>query len=173
LNISCRNRCRPNARRICGRAFRDLSITTWPSRYSTTNCGHSSNRCCPLPNYGEPVIRGASRSTVVRCSPAFSSSYKQGQRWDLLPREMGCGSGMSCWRRLRDWQAAGVWEQLHEVLLARLRAADQIDWSRVIVDSSSIRAVGSGQKQDRIPQTARDPVQSTTSSRKRRASHSR
>ena len=96
-----------------------------------------------------------------------------GLRWDLLPREMGCGSGMSCWRRLRDWQEAGVWEQLHEVLLGRLRAADRIDWSRVIVDSSSIRAVGSGQKQDRIPQTARDPVQSTTSSPKRRASRSR
>jgi transposase len=96
-----------------------------------------------------------------------------GLRWDLLPREMGCGSGMSCWRRLRDWQAAGVWEQLHEVLLARLRAADQIDWSRVIVDSSSIRAVGSGQKPDRIPQTARDPVRSTISSPKRRASRSR
>jgi transposase len=86
---------------------------------------------------------------------------------------MGCGSGMSCWRRLRDWQAAGVWEQLHEVLLAQLRAADQIDWSRVIVDSSSIRAVGSGQKQDRIPRTARDPVQNTISSPKRRASRSR
>jgi transposase len=86
---------------------------------------------------------------------------------------MGCGSGMSCWRRLRDWQAAGVWVQLHEVLLARLRAADQIDWSRVIVDSSSIRAVGSGQKQDRIPRTARDPVQNTISSPKRRASRSR
>ena len=47
-----------------------------------------------------------------------------GLRWDLLPREMGCGSGMSCWRRLRDWQEAGVWDQLHELLLARLRAAD-------------------------------------------------
>jgi transposase len=96
-----------------------------------------------------------------------------GLRWDLLPREMGCGSGMSCWRRLRDWQAAGVWDRLHEVLLARLRAADQIDCSRVIVDSSSIRAVGSGQKRDRIPPNARDPVQSTTSSPKRRASRSR
>jgi transposase len=68
---------------------------------------------------------------------------------------MGCGSSMSCWRRLRDWQEAGVWDQLHELLLARLRAADQIDWSRVIVDSSSICAVGAGQKRDRIPQTAR------------------
>jgi transposase len=81
-----------------------------------------------------------------------------GLRWDLLPQEMGCGSGMSCWRRLRDWQAAGVWDELHEVLLARLPAADQIDWSRVIVDSSSIRAIGAGQKRDPIPQTARDQV---------------
>jgi len=32
---------------------------------------------------------------------------------------MGCGSGMNCWRRLRDRQAAGVWDRLHEVLLAR------------------------------------------------------
>ena len=96
-----------------------------------------------------------------------------GLRWDLLPREMGCGSGMSCWRRLRDWQAAGVWDRLHEILLAKLRAADRIDWSRVVVDSSSIRAVGSGQKRDRIPRTARDPVQNTISSPKRRASRSR
>ncbi|WP_429496502.1 IS5 family transposase [Paraburkholderia youngii] len=69
-----------------------------------------------------------------------------GLRWDLLPREMGCGSGMSCWRRLRDWQAAGVWDRLHEVLLAKLHESDRIDWSRVVVDSSSIRAVGAGQK---------------------------
>ncbi|MGC3029198.1 IS5 family transposase [Burkholderia sp. DN3021] len=65
---------------------------------------------------------------------------------EMLPQEMGCGSGMSCWRRLHGWQQAGVWDRLHEVLLAKLRAADRIDWSRVVVDSSSIRAVGSGQK---------------------------
>ena len=84
-----------------------------------------------------------------------------GLRWDPLPQEMGCGSGMSCSRRRRGWQAAGVWDKRHEVLLARLRGADQIDWSRAIVDSYSIRAVGAGQKRDPIPQTARDPVQST------------
>jgi transposase len=94
-------------------------------------------------------------------------------RWDLLPREMGCGSGKSCWRRLLDWQAAGVRDRLHDIRLARLRAADQIDWSRVIVDSSSIRAVGAGQKRDPIPPTARDLVQNGTSLPKRRASRSR
>ncbi|MEX3968374.1 transposase [Paraburkholderia sp. EG286B] len=96
-----------------------------------------------------------------------------GLRWDLLPREMGCGSGMSCWRRLRDWEAAGVWDRLHELLLAKLREAGRIDWSRVVVDSSSIRAVGAGQKRDPIPPTVRDQVQSTTSSQKRKASRSR
>jgi transposase len=47
---------------------------------------------------------------------------------------------------LRDWQEAGVWDRLHELLLAELRAADQIDFSRVILDSSSVRAIGAGQK---------------------------
>lgn len=98
---------------------------------------------------------------------------QSGIPWEMLPQEMGCGSGMSCWRRLRDWQAAGVWDRLHEVLLAKLRAADRIDWSRVIVDSSSVRAVGSGQKQDPIPPIALDPVQSTISLPKRKASPSR
>src|SRR5918999_4525674 len=32
--------------------------------------------------------------------------------WEYLPQEMGCGSGMTCWRRLREWQEAGVWERL-------------------------------------------------------------
>lgn len=71
---------------------------------------------------------------------------KTGIPWEDLPQEMGCGSGMTCWRRLRDWQAAGVWERIHRVLLDRLRAADRIDWSRAVVDSASVRAVGGGEK---------------------------
>ena len=98
---------------------------------------------------------------------------QSGIPWEMLPKEMGCGSGMSCWRRLRTWQEAGVWDRLHEVLLARLRAAGRIDWSRAIVDSSSIRAVGAGQKQDRTPPIALAQAPSTTSLPKRRASRSR
>ena len=88
---------------------------------------------------------------------------RTGIRWRDLPAEMGCGSGVSCWRRLRDWQQAGVWERLHQVLLAKLRTADRIDLSRVIVDSSSVRAVGAGEKQARTPPIVRDPDRSTTS----------
>jgi transposase len=60
--------------------------------------------------------------------------------WEYLPREMGCGSGVTCWRRLRAWQRRGVWKRLHEVLLERLAAADQIDWGRAVVDSRSVAA---------------------------------
>src|SRR5512132_420389 len=50
--------------------------------------------------------------------------------WEYLPQEMGCGSGMTCWRRLREWQEAGVWQRLHELLLARLREADRAGGDR-------------------------------------------
>jgi transposase len=52
---------------------------------------------------------------------------RTGIPWEDLPQEMGCGSGVTCWRRLDEWQRQGVWARLHEVLLARLNAADQID----------------------------------------------
>ena len=65
---------------------------------------------------------------------------KSGIPWEMLPQEMGCGSGMTCWRRLRDWQDAGVWDALHHTLLDRLGEAGQIDWSRASLDSASIPA---------------------------------
>ena len=67
---------------------------------------------------------------------------KTGIPWEDLPAEMGCGCGMTCWRRLRDWQEAGVWEALHRTLLDRLGEADRIDWSRVSIDSSTVPAKG-------------------------------
>jgi transposase len=69
---------------------------------------------------------------------------RSGIPWEMLPRELGAGSGMTCWRRLRDWQAAGVWERLRQVLLARLRGADRLDWSRAVVDASQVRAALGG-----------------------------
>ena len=65
---------------------------------------------------------------------------RSGMPWSMLPRELGCGSGVTCWRRLRDWQAAGVWHRLHRVLLDRLGAADRIDWSRAALDSATVPA---------------------------------
>jgi transposase len=86
---------------------------------------------------------------------------KTGIGWEDLPQEMGCGSGMTCWRRLHEWQAAGVWQRLHEVLLAKLNRAEQIDWSRAVVDSSSVRALKGGPKRARTPRTKAKRVAST------------
>ena len=60
--------------------------------------------------------------------------------WEFLPQELGFGSGMTCWRRLRDWQAAGVWARLHRVLLERLHGAGKLDWRRASLDSASVPA---------------------------------
>src|SRR5215211_8124194 len=54
--------------------------------------------------------------------------------------ELGFGSGVTCWRRLDEWQKAGVWERLHELLLARLRTAGEIEWSRAVADASHVQA---------------------------------
>jgi transposase len=96
---------------------------------------------------------------------------RSGIPWTMLPQELGCGCGMTCWRRLRDWHEAGVWNRLHEVLLTELNAADQIDWSRAIVDSSSIRAVLGGQKPDPTRRIAAKRGASIMSLRMRRAFH--
>jgi transposase len=76
------------------------------------------------------------------CLTGILFVLKTGIPWEDLPQEMGCGCGMTCWRRLRDWQQAGVWLRLHAALLARLRGADRIDWSRAALDSSFARALG-------------------------------
>ena len=64
---------------------------------------------------------------------------RSGIPWEMLPRELGC-SGMTCWRRLRDWQEAGVWAALHRVLLEQLGDAGHLDWSRASLDSASVAA---------------------------------
>jgi transposase len=87
---------------------------------------------------------------------------KTGIPWEYLPQEMGCGCGMTCWRRLNDWHRAGVWQNLHRVLLNRLNAAHKIDWSRAIVDSASLRAMHGGKKRARAPWIAGKRARNTT-----------
>jgi transposase len=66
---------------------------------------------------------------------------KTGINWNQLPTGLvGC-SGVTCWRRLRDWTEAGVWPALHEQLLAQLRALGELDLDRCAVDGSHVRAL--------------------------------
>jgi transposase len=119
----------------------------------------------PKPQGGRPRIEDRAALTGI----VFV--LKSGIPWEMLPQEMGCGSGMTCWRRLKEWQEAGVWERLHLVLLNRLGEADQIDWERASLDSASIPAKRGAQKPERIRQIKERRAPSATLFRTERAFH--
>ena len=70
---------------------------------------------------------------------------KTGIAWDDLPAELGCGCGKTCHHYLQEWYRAGVWQELHALLLAELNGADQIDWSRALIDASFCKAPEGGE----------------------------
>ena len=84
--------------------------------------------------------------------------------WEHLPQELGFGCGMTAWRRLRAWQQAGVWERLHELLLAELQGAERLEWSRAIADSSYLQAKKGARKRVPARLTADGRAASTTCS---------
>ena len=109
----------------------------------------------PKPKGGRPRVPDRAALTGI----VFV--LRSGIPWGMLPKELGCGSPMTCWRRLRGWQAAGVWEKVHRVLLNRLRAAEQIDWRRAVVDSAYLRALLGGRKRAPIPRIERKRAANT------------
>jgi transposase len=100
----------------------------------------------PRPKGGRPPVPDRAALTGILFV------LKSGIPWEMLPREMGCGSGMTpgrargrlCWRRLRDWQEAGIWQAFHRALLDRLGRAGLIDWSRCSLDAASVPAKAGG-----------------------------
>ncbi len=110
----------------------------------------------PKPNGGRPRIDDRAAFTGILFV------LKSGIPWEMLPQEMGCGSGMTCWRRLKEWNEAGVWEQLHRKLLDRLGEADQIDWQRAALDSASVAAPGGAKRPERIRRIRANRARSAT-----------
>ncbi len=109
----------------------------------------------PSPKGGQPPVDDRV------CLTGILFVLKTGIPWEDFPHEMGC-CGMTLWNRLRDWHEAGVWQKLHELLLAKLRAEEQIDFSRVMVDSSSVRAVHGGKKRGKARWTGENAAPSIT-----------
>jgi transposase len=135
-------------------------VRAWLKNSLQTNCGKSSSRCCPKshpnPGAGRPRIDDRAALTGILFV------LKSGIPWEMLPQEMGCGSGMTCWRRLKEWNEAGVWEELHRTLLGRLGKADEIDWERASLDSASVPAPGGAKEPARIRRIRANRARSAT-----------
>lgn len=117
----------------------------------------------PLPPAYPPSARGGRpRIPNRQALTGILFVLRTGAAWEDLPTELNCGSGMSCWRYLRDWQEDGTWDRAHAALLERLDRAGRIDWSRAAVDSSSVRAVFGGVTPARTPRTGERAGASTT-----------
>lgn len=102
---------------------------------------------------------GRPRLSDRACLTGILFVLKTGIPWEDLPQEMGCGCGMTCWRRLRDWHAAGTWKKLHEQLLAELRTCGQLELAAMIADASYLRAFLGARKPAPALWTGPEPAQ--------------
>nr|MDT0520564.1 IS5 family transposase [Streptomyces sp. DSM 41633] len=104
-----------------------------------------------LPEPAQKQVEGRPRVPDRQALCGILFVLHTGIQWEYLPQELGFGSGMTCWRRLAAWNDAGVWDQLHLVLLKKLRIAKKLDWSRAVIDSSHVRAARPGPKSGPSP----------------------
>jgi transposase len=110
----------------------------------------------PSPKGGRPPVSNRQALTGI----VFV--LRTGIPWQMLPKEMNCGSGSTCWRRFAAWTALGVWPRLHALLLTILGKAGAIHLERAVMDSASVRAVFGGRTPDRTPRIERNPAANAT-----------
>jgi transposase len=118
-----------------------------------------------LPRHrARPGRRGRPPVDDRACLTGIIFVLHSGIPWEMLPREMGCGCGMTCWRRLRHRQRRGVWKRLLRALLQRVGQEKGIDWGKAVVGGQSIRAVFGGPSPAQTPPTGPKKAPSGTCS---------
>ena len=121
------------------------------------------NEARPLLPRERPKPRGGRPCVPHRACPrGIVYVLRTGMPWRMVPAELGCGSGVTCWRRLREWTEAGVWPAIHEKLLGILGRKGRLDLSRATIDSGSVRAVLGGRKRGRIPRIGAKTARNAT-----------
>jgi transposase len=102
----------------------------------------------PSPKGGRPPVPNRA------CLEGIIFVLKTGMPWQMLPTELGYGSGSTCWRRFRAWTRSGVWAELHRRLLRVLGRRGRINLERAVIDSASVRALKGGRTPARTPRIA-------------------
>jgi transposase len=111
----------------------------------------------PSPKGGRPPVPNRA------CLEGILFVLKTGMPWQMLPTELGYGSGRTCWRRFRAWTQSGVWPELHRRLLRVLGRRGKINLGRAVIDSASMRALKGGRTPARTPRTVARTAANATS----------
>jgi transposase len=113
------------------------------------------NAIAPLLPESKPSPKGGRPAVPDRaCLEGILFVLKSGMPWQMLPTELGYGSGSTCWRRFHAWTRLGVWPELHRRLLRVLGRRGRINIERAVIDSASVRALKRGHTPGRTPRTA-------------------
>ena len=107
-----------------------------------------------LPRHPPSRLGGRKRISDRQCLIGILFVLRSGAPWELLPQEMGCGSGVTCWRRFCEWTRDGVWGKAHRQLLQALGRRGQINLERAVIDCASLRAVRGGHTRAPTPRIA-------------------
>jgi transposase len=114
-------------------------------------------RADAFPQRGRPPVPNRA------CLEGILFVLKTGMPWQMLPTELGYGSGRTCWRRFRAWTQSGVWPELHRRLLRVLGRRGKINLGRAVIDSASMRALKGGRTPARTPRTVARTAANATS----------
>jgi transposase len=116
-----------------------------------------------LPKHQPDPRGGRPRKDDRACLAGIVYVLRTGMPWNLIPQELGCGSGSTCWRRLEEWTKAGVWPKVHKRLLRELAKQGRVDPTLAILDSASFRAVFGGRTPARTRRIGRKKAAKGTS----------
>lgn len=82
----------------------------------------------PSPKGGRPFADDKA------CFAGIVYRLRNAIRWNDVP---ACfPSGVTCWRRHRDWTAAGVWSRVWKLVLAELATAGMLDTKESSLDAT-------------------------------------
>jgi len=105
--------------------------------------------------WNPPTRKGGRPPVPPRsCLEGILWVLRTGARWKDLPKSFP--SYVTCWRRLRDWSAAGIFQKAWARLLHKLDGLGGVNWEEALADGTFSPAKKGGPASAR-PSAAREP----------------